>query len=357
MPPYLAKVVRLGQDIVLVDAFAGPGLMSGGRHGSPLIICDAAEKFASGQYRAYFFNNDPNHHEQLSAMLRERGYTSALPIFGDAIEQLNRVIEQVGERTLFIYIDPYGLSCEFDVLSPLLSRNRNYSTEILINLPMPITHRLGSRSAIQSERADDRLIQSYHAKLTRVFGGDYWKDVLLQSEFDTAKDREKRLIQLYRQKLSSSGYLKYTGACPVRETTDSATKYFMVFASRHPDSMLLFNDEMCKSYNQYMHEQDMQDTLFATLTWQDWRDPLELQDIILNRVRAKNDATRRELWLEIVEDHFMHFTSSEYNAAVRNLRQTRQIECFHSDSTGDLRPATRINDDTILRLGRQKALL
>ena len=45
--------------------------------------------------------------------------------------------------------------------------------------------------------------------------------------------------------------------------------------------MLIFNDEMCKSYNSYMDDQDSQDSLFSNLTWQDWRNPNELSELIL----------------------------------------------------------------------------
>jgi three-Cys-motif partner protein len=49
MSPYMAKVNQRGQPILVLDAFAGPGRFDDGQPGSPLIICQAAEKYAKGR--------------------------------------------------------------------------------------------------------------------------------------------------------------------------------------------------------------------------------------------------------------------------------------------------------------------
>ncbi|MCY3715811.1 MAG: hypothetical protein OXG92_05035, partial [Chloroflexi bacterium] len=54
MTPYLAKVNRRIQRIMLVDAFAGPGKMADGSPGSPLIMAGAAERYVRDKYKAYF---------------------------------------------------------------------------------------------------------------------------------------------------------------------------------------------------------------------------------------------------------------------------------------------------------------
>ncbi len=356
MPPYLAKVARLRKRIILVDAFAGPGRFLDGTLGSPLIICQAAEQYAKDGYVAHFFNNNRSHHEALKELLYEKGVESAIPSFGDAIERIRQLISNLRDETLFLYIDPYGLDCEFDSLRPLLERDKNSSTEILINLHMPISHRLGSRNAVLGKGPLDSRVQSYHNKLTRVYGGDYWTQDLILDHHANAKDRETALVAHYREKLASTGYLTFTGACPIRETSKSATKYFMVFASRHPDSMLLFNDEMCKSYNSYMDDQDSQDSLFSNLTWQDWRNPNELSELILSYLDYAVGCSRRDIWLRIVQKHFMHFTSSEYHKALTSLRREGRIECYSQGKDGHLVPTGRLNDNTVIKIARQKTL-
>lgn len=282
---------------MLVDAFAGPGKMADGSPGSPLIMAGAAERYVRDKYKAYFFNNDLEHHSRLQRILEKRNWPSCSAILGDGIENLRPVIESLTDETFFLYIDPFGLDCEFNVLRPLLDRSKKCSTEILINLHMPITHRLGSRNQLSERHDSDPTIRRYHEKLNRVYGGDYWADELL-SDGDT-KEREKRLIAKYCSALSSTGYLAYTGACPIRESNESATKYFMVFASSHIDSMLIFNDEMCKSYNKYMNDQTSQGGLFAGLTWQDWRDSRKLTELVVEYVKKYPATTRKELWNRI----------------------------------------------------------
>lgn len=345
MPPYLAKVAKLGKRIVIVDAFAGPGRFKDGTAGSPLIIAKAAEKFAAGKYDAYFFNNRESHHNLLGNILDKQGISASKPVFGDAIEQLANLIADLRDETLFLYIDPYGLDCEFDLLRPLLERPRHLSTEILINLHMPISHRLGSRNRVRRDGVEDPQIRSYHEKLTRVYGGDYWWDILVEGQYANAKEREDTLINHYRGMLASTDYLSYTGACPIREKTDSATKYFMVFASSHPDALLLLNDEMCKSFNAHMHNQEVNDTLFANSSWTEWRDPDKMREIALKYVRNHPGETRLELWRRIVGDHFMLFTKSEFGKAMKHLCATGEIECITPVKKGGTRPTKRFNDN------------
>lgn len=356
LPPYLAKVAKRSERIVLVDAFAGPGRFLDGSAGSPLIICKTAEQFARGKYDAYFFNNRRPHHEMLSSILAKQGIDSAHSIYGDAIEQLRQLVDSLRDETLFLYLDPYGLNCEFEILRPLLDRNKRYSTEILINLHMPITHRLGSRHKVRHDGIESTKIQSYHDKLTRVYGGDYWEDILIWRDFETTKERERVLVTNYREKLSSTGYLTYTGACPIHEKSDSATKYAMVFASPHQDALLLLNDNMCKSFHDHMHNQWARDSIFAGSSWTEWRDANRIREIVLRQIQEFPGETRKELWFRIVREHFMLFTKSEFGKAVQYLLDIGKIECITPIEKGGIRPTKRLNDDCTFKLSEQQTM-
>ena len=331
--------------------------MSTGEPGSPLIICSAAEKNAKGKYSVFFVKKKEREHQELTAILDAGGYlTSAKTIFGDALYQLRRLTENLGDETLFLYIDPFGLDVEFDVLQPLLDRDNSYSTEILINLNMPGIHRLASRNAWLSGQGNRNAIEGHHEKLTRTLGGDYWKEVLLDiSETDT-KVREARLVSLYRERLSSTGYLKYTGACPVRERVESQTKYHMVFASPHHDSIVLLNDSMCRSFQKYMHDQWAKDTYFADSPWTEWRDPQLSQSVALQYVSDYIGDTREELWRRIVLDHFMLYTESEFISAIKFLLDSGKIECITPIEKGGIRPTRRLNKNCVFKLSETRTL-
>jgi three-Cys-motif partner protein len=149
MHVYLAKVMKLGEPILLVDGFAGPGVFGDGSIGSPLMMCEAAERFAHGSYRALFINRNPVYHRQLRQALQDRKWLeTAQPVLGDSTEMLAQFPQNLGSHTAFFYLDPFGLrGCEFATLEQLLSRSQRYSTEILLTLSGPILHRLAARHA------------------------------------------------------------------------------------------------------------------------------------------------------------------------------------------------------------------
>ena len=59
-PLYLSKVKLLLYLILLVDCFAGQGKFDDGTTGSPLIMCEMAEKYAKGLSRCVFINSALN---------------------------------------------------------------------------------------------------------------------------------------------------------------------------------------------------------------------------------------------------------------------------------------------------------
>jgi three-Cys-motif partner protein len=295
MTPYLAKVAKLNKQILLIDGYAGPGVFDDHTLGSPLIMCAAAEKMVKGRYTALFMNHDAEHHKKLDEVLTQQGWRSrAIPILGDSKIFLKELSDRLRDQTIFLYLDPYGLKgCEFATLEPFLKRDERYSTEIVINISMPITHRLAARHATAEGRASER-VSRYHQRLTQVFGGEYWKDIMWSTNLE-AEEKEFTLIREYRRLLS--GY----------------------FVSRHPDAMLLMNDAMCKAYSQQMHEAAFANTLFASTDWKTMRDSTQLDTIILEEVKRNPGATRAELWLTIVQSHFMKFTEPEYKKSVERL--------------------------------------
>ncbi len=349
MSPYTAKIVRRGQPLLFIDAFAGPGKMETGEPGSPLIICQAAEKFARGQYQALFFNIEKEHHLQLTNILEKAGWSpSATAIHGDGTQILQFIVPLLTSQSVFLYIDPFGLECEFDVLEPFLERNSQFSTEILINLHMTPIHRLASRQKVIDGTGDMESIAKFHDKLTRTLGGEYWKDILLNpDETIDPKTREEQLVAQYQRRLSSTNYLTYTGSCPIRESRDSVTKYYMIFASPHPDAMTLFNDNMCAAFNTYHHEKEIADTFFAGQHWTTWRDNKVIENLIVEYVEKHPQNSRKRLWLYIVLENFMLFTSSEYKKAVTRLVEQGRIICS-TPVKSTLRPTKKLNDNCIL---------
>lgn len=345
---YFAKINRIRNPVFLVDAFAGPGLTEDGEPGSPLIICKAAEIFEDGKFHAFFVNKNEAHHNNLGDILSENEYENVTTtICYDGPSVLKEVAPQLTDHTVFLYIDPFGVECEFDALEAFLDRSIHCSTEILINLQMPIVHRLAARKATEGGENVSGRFKKWHEKLTRIFGGDYWKECLFSNE--GTKVREQRLIETYQHRLASTDYLTYTGSCPIRESPTSATKYFMVFASRHPDAMDIFNDAMCMAVNEYFTAREMGDTLFANESWELWRDPdiRRLKEMIEDFVEKFPGRSRKDLRKLFIQEHFAQYTQSEFNKTVTTLVESDSIICS-TPIKSPLRKTKRLNENCVL---------
>ncbi len=224
----------------------------------------------------------------------------------------------------------------YRLIEPFLTRNKSYSTEIVIMMHMPIAHRLAARNAVEEGRADEPLIQRYHQTMNDIFGGDYWKPIMFAPDL-SAEEREFQLIEAYRAKFAA--HLPYTGYCPVREGEHKRIKYFIVFASRHPHAMLLMHDFMLKAYFQRMHDDAYADTLLAETNWSHMLSTDGLREAILDEVNQHPGTTRKELWLKIVQNHFMRYRVSDFRDTVQQLVDTRMITCPTPRKT------KRLNDD------------
>lgn len=353
MNPYITKVNKLGKPILLIDGYAGPGTFDDGSPGSPLIICQTAEKLAKGNWQAILINKDQEHHQKLKQLLqREKLLGPAKPLLGDSsilLRELSSTSFTLKDQTVFLYLDPFGpTGCEFTLLEPFLKRSKQFSTEIVLTMNAPGLHRFAARHAVEEGRWDEPTIKENHEKLSRIFGGDYWKEFLLYRGDDSEDEaRKTQLIEAYRKKLSQ--YLPYTGFCPVREKTDKGIKYFIVFASRHPHAPLLLNDIMAKAYFAGMHKADFSQTLWEDTAWTDWREAQSLLDeltqTILDTVSRHPRKTRSFIWLRIIQSHFMRYLESEYIYTVQRLVDEQKL------ISPTKRPTRRLNPECTLLLG------
>jgi three-Cys-motif partner protein len=340
MTPYLAKVNTRGQPILLIDGYAGPGIFEDGAHGSPLIMCEKAEEWAKGNYHAIFVNNKRKYHERLLREIQQRGWLNAAePRLGNTQLVLQDIPKTLKDQTVFLYLDPFGpTGCDFKLLEPFLHRNPRFSTEILLTMNMPGIHRLAARHVNEVGREDEETIRDNRLKLTRVFGGDYWEDILRQ-DIDAEK-REIQLIEAYQKKLSE--YFPYTRSCPVREGTGKRIKYFIVFASHHRDALVLLNDIMVNAYFAGMHEADLGGGIWGDLDWREMRSIDGLDRVLLDTVTKHPGETRKFIWFRIVEGHFMRYLKSEYIATVRQLVGAKKL------SSPTFLRTNRLNEDSIL---------
>jgi hypothetical protein len=165
-------------------------------------------------------------------------------------------------------------------------------------------------------------------------------------EARTPEEKEFAVIQLYHDRIRR--YLPYTGYCPVRVGAEgSHIKYFMLFASHHPDALELMNDAMARAYFRRVHAAEFADTLLADLDWRSMRSTDGKLDALPDAIRALVGAqpgiTRHELWLRLIREQFMRYTSSEFKDAVKRMIKEGALKARYTH-TG------RLNDETKLFL-------
>lgn len=335
MQPHLAKLNNKGPRILLIDGYAGPGTFEDGTHGSPFIMCEKGEKNAKGNYDAIFINNKKKYHNQLQKELRQRGWAAhAQAQFGDTKLVLQELPKTLKDQSVFLYLDPFGpTGCDFALLEPFLKRSDTFSTEIMLTLNMPGMPRLAARNVNDNRSQEDEAIVRNRLWLTRIFGGDYWKDILLPEDV-TNEERDFQLVQAYSNKLAQ--YLEYTRFCPVRERTGGRIKYFIVFASRYKGALLLLNDIAVKAYFAEMHRADLGNGLWAETDWREMRDIHDLDNVVLNTVSNHAGETRKSIWSDIVSEHFMRYLEPEYLSSVKRLVQSKKLFTPNLGKTGKL---------------------
>jgi spore photoproduct lyase len=338
--PYLNKVSKLPYKIVMVDAFAGRGIFEeDGSKGSPLIICETAEKYVPDQYLGVFVNKNKASHQKLDVALE--GYIKkrkALPILGSAQDLLKELSEIIGDATILIYLDPFGLKgCEFELLEPYLRRDKRFSTEVIINISMPTLHRLSTFKAVKERRITDTT-KKLNQRLSKILGGDYWQKIMWSDSLPAQK--EQQVVEKYVGLLKK--YLPYAGFCPVRERQGGRVKYYIIFCSRHEDALLLMNDIMCKAYFKTIHEIELKGTLFeGMMDWKETQQRGDVKEEICRRIRRRPGITRKDLWIEIIKEHFMKWIKSEFRESIKAM-VGKQIRFVSSTS--------RLNDNSKLYL-------
>jgi len=317
LPPYLKKVAQLRRHIVLVDAFAGPGKYENGSPGSPLMICQIAERYVPNMYTTIFVNKDKEHHQKLEALLKQFiEKKAAIPILGTAQELLGELQELISNQTLFIYLDPFGLKgCYFDLLTPYLEREKIYSTEIVINLSMPTLHRLATPAAVKEGR-ETTITKKLNEELSKVLGGEYWKGIMWNESL-SPEEKEQRVVKEYQKLLRK--FLPFCGSCPVRERVGRRVKYYIIFCSRHPDALLLMNDIMCQAYFRKMHEAEYKGTLFEQIDWRTFQERGNIKEVIKREIKNAPGIRRADLWLRVVSNYFMRWTKGEFLDALKDM--------------------------------------
>jgi len=349
LPPYLAKIATQQAPILIVDAFAGPGKFDDGEPGSPLIICqsiqEALSRNISVPISALCIDDDEELFSKLCKLIKPFPFAEARHgKFGDYIKEIQ---EKAKDHSVFLYVDPFtveGLDwISLDSVFQHLSVS-HMSIEILMNFNARSFARRGlatlqlavpdSDPEIEdSEEIDAPLVTPPSIEpLNRVVGGDWWQDILKSSA--SFPEKLQYITDGVCERLSK----RFGEVCQhaIRALPHhTVPKYYLIFGSRHPDALLLMNDEMVKSLRRLADLAKPKDpTLFETRSTELVPDIATLPPIIFKYTSQPTE--RGTVILNVVRECFGRFARKEIRGSIEKLLKDGKL----LSDTGK----TKIND-------------
>lgn len=350
LPPYLAKIATQKTPVLIVDAFAGPGKFGDGELGSPLIICQCIQKVLSKglsvSVSAICIESDEELFSELSKSIEPFSFATAkYGKFGDYIKEIER---KAKDHSVFLYVDPWtveGLDWyRMDSVFQHLTISK-MSIEILLNFNAPSFVRRGlaalklvvpeSDPEIEDTEEIDVPIVTPPSidRLNTVVGGDWWQNILKSSA--SFPDKVKRVTNGVYERLSE----RFREVCQHAIKAlphHTVPKYFLIFGSRHPDALILMNDQMVKSRKTLAKLAKPKDpTLFEMRPTDLVPDIETLPEVILKY--ASQSTERGIVILNVIRECFGQFSRKEIRGCIEQMLKGDKLQ----SETGKV----RINDD------------
>lgn len=239
LPAWGYKISSAWDTLVYVDGFAGPWKVVTPTFDDSSfgVAVDALKRVYLGQ-RDHWQRNvrvlsvlvaDT---EKKAEQLREFGATRSVPgftiealcgKFAEQIPAISRLLERNTKNPFkFVFLDPKGWKdIPMAELQPFL---RGRSCEVLVNL---------MTSDIKRFLAEPPKAESY----VRLFGRAGVLEILRETPAD---ERDERAVQEYCKSLKQLCDFKYVSSAVIFEPNREEVKYFLVFATNHPDGVEVF---------------------------------------------------------------------------------------------------------------------
>ena len=231
--PILGRSKR-GQNILLVDGFAGPGEYTNASEGSPVVALRTATAALSSLGTAWiaeavhciFIEPDKDAcghlRERLEKVQVHRSVKKLVieKTFVNGIAEVQQKFPRpfTTADPLFVFIDPFGATgVPFENVAAVLGTP---CSEVLINLD---SDGIARNFMVAAGEARDKL-------LTTIFGDESWRQALTTADFKTLC---QQVLGLYKQKLRAIRGVEYVFSFEMRGRKDTLN-YHLVFASQNP---------------------------------------------------------------------------------------------------------------------------
>lgn len=325
LKPYLSKVRHLGKPIVIIDCFAGPGRFKDGEDGSPFIICKEIEKWGGANIYGVFIERKKKYYNELVENIGQ--YKEfAIPVKGEFGDYINNISQISSRNTTFLYVDPFGVKdLIYEEMDKIFEKIANgNSVELLLNFDCDGFVRWALKSmgrSIDLIAGDDDEISEIDEMgvniddLNKVANGNYWQDII-RSDL-TFKQMVDAMIDKYLEQFKQFNYV----CCyPVKDKYSNMAKYYLIYATRKSDGLLLMNDTMYKAREAFMKSEFVDGKLFDTRPAEEAKDYNWLYEKIVEIIK-KTPGIRRKVIKEdcILAGAFCKYNDSDLNKAIKKL--------------------------------------
>ena len=236
--PILASSERR---IIFLDAFAGPGIYSDGKPGSPIIALrtllnhSSFHRYDRCEFIFHFIEKEPSRFDRLQIELQQFDPLPAnvrasthLGEFQDVIEGVSNSLSSNNRRLAptLAFVDPFGVSgVPMELISRFLDSRK---CELFLILMVDHLNRFLSTERMRGGR-DSLFDTSDFSEVEAALAGK----------------RIPLLVDLYRQQLLAVANFKHTLDFEMRRTTGTVA-YYVVYATRNITGVEKFKDAMWK---------------------------------------------------------------------------------------------------------------
>jgi three-Cys-motif partner protein len=242
--PFASKTgsASTGNQVVIVDGYAGAGRYETGEPGSPALIARAARSLRSRSVQCIFVEKNAQMFERLRTVLAEEsgGTVQWDALRGTVEEHLDGILARAEGLPLFIFLDPFGLGLPFDVVVNIFRRRPHgtSATEVLFRFDAGAIRRIRGVALSDSESPGRA---GTLAALDTAAGGTWWRD-----EDDGSLDNEQyvhwftsQLLERICREAGCAGWV-----ADVRQRQEQQPVYHLVFLTRHREGLQIFGEAL-----------------------------------------------------------------------------------------------------------------
>jgi three-Cys-motif partner protein len=251
MPFWATKRGYGSRRLLYVDGFAGRGSFGTGDSlvdGSPVVVARLAQEIKQDPKRAYtlYCRNTELDAARCRNLMKNLAFADndiVKTYCGPFEDHFAEIVAEMKGAPAVIFLDPCGIiGIAPDEIEPVLRRP---DTEILLTLSLPTIQRMSGAIISLAPEARGKL-----RRLNRVLGEDpdepnpEWAKAREQMDVDEWADWASSRYRSLLNRMSPD--LQFGMTYPVRAKKDSATKYYLVFASRSLEPFPMISHSLCK---------------------------------------------------------------------------------------------------------------